>query len=146
MKENQDSQDKKQQTTKICSKCGDTKSLDQMYKYQQCRTCYNAYQKAYKRRNKKKCYTFVASATLKRKYGISLSQYDELFEAQNGLCAICCKTQKKKRLAVDHNHETGEIRGLLCDKCNRAIGLLGDSIGNLTRAIDYLHTRGSYGS
>jgi hypothetical protein len=66
-----------------------------------------------------------------------------LFEQQDGKCAICGKTHGhvtvngvKTKLAVDHDHATGKIRGLLCSRCNRGIGYLGEE--NLTRAVAYL--------
>lgn len=74
-------------------------------------------------------------------YGITQEQYDILLETQNGLCAICKKIQeskKTKNLYVDHNHKTGRIRGLLCQKCNSAIGLVGESINILEKIINYL--------
>lgn len=64
-----------------------------------------------------------------------------MLEAQEGVCAICGKPETKpnaKYLAVDHNHETGVIRGLLCNNCNRALGLLGDNVETLQNAINYL--------
>ena len=81
---------------------------------------------------------------LKRSYGITLNDYEEMFKSQGGCCAICnrhiseIKHKRKKNLCVDHDHDTGEVRGLLCDKCNRGIGLLNDSIETLKSAIMYL--------
>ena len=61
-----------------------------------------------------------------------------MFEKQGGCCAICGGVNVNgRRLAVDHEHETGKVRGLLCDKCNLAIGLF-DDINNLASAIKYL--------
>lgn len=67
-------------------------------------------------------------------------EYNELFAQQNGCCAICGRHQSNltKRLAVDHNHITGEIRGLLCHKCNQGIGLLQDDYDLLIKAAKYL--------
>lgn len=76
---------------------------------------------------------------LRRKYGITEEQYEELKLAQGGKCAICLKKPRTRSLAVDHDHKTGSIRGLLCSRCNH--GLLGhayDSIEMLERAIGYL--------
>lgn len=73
------------------------------------------YQKSLKRKN----------CVLKSKFGITLEQYDEMFENQNGVCAICGLVDATgRRLAVDHNHETGKIRGLLCVGCNARLGTL----------------------
>lgn len=60
---------------------------------------------------------------LKRKYGITLEQFEELLKKQNNCCAICLKHESdhKTKFHVDHNHKTGEIRGLLCNFCNRRV-------------------------
>lgn len=62
-------------------------------------------------------------AQMKHHWGLTLEQYDELLEKQNGECAICHRHHSdfKLRLAVDHNHQTNEIRGLLCQYCNHVI-------------------------
>ena len=83
---------------------------------------------------------------LEKNYGLTVEQYDVMLRAQNGVCAVCNKdepsvhgrTGKKFQLSVDHCHATGRVRGLLCQKCNRAIGLMGDNVDLLKRAIDYL--------
>lgn len=74
-------------------------------------------------------------------YGITSEQYWDIYEAQGGRCYICqrAKGTGRKRLAVDHDHETGEVRGLLCKPCNRdVLGHLRDSPDALRRAIEYL--------
>ena len=79
---------------------------------------------------------------MKKNYGIQIKDYDAMLFAQNGVCAICSKeppNHHKKRLNVDHCHKTGEVRGLLCDACNRALGLFKDSSDILTKAINYLY-------
>lgn len=81
---------------------------------------------------------------LKRYYGIDLAKYQEMLLAQNGVCAICFKPEtsvvngKIKPLAVDHCHNSEKIRGLLCARCNQAVGLFGEDVNVLTSAIDYL--------
>ena len=97
----------------------------------ECRECTN---KHYARRNRQSAY--------KRKFGITVDQYDLMFSEQNGKCAICGTTEPgrdDKNFAVDHDHHTGKVRGLLCMNCNRGIGLLNDDISNLTNAINYLN-------
>jgi hypothetical protein len=73
-------------------------------------------------------------------YGINTEEYNRLFELQEGKCAICGKHQSQfeKRLYVDHDHESGRVRGLLCQKCNSAIGLLCDDVSLLKIAVRYL--------
>jgi hypothetical protein len=81
----------------------------------------------------------VRRGTLRRKFGITPERYEELLEAQGGVCAICQKPcSSGRRLAVDHDHEAGIVRGLLCRRCNTAIGLLGDDAVSLLRAAGYL--------
>lgn len=77
-------------------------------------------------------------------YGLTLQDYENLYVAQGGLCAICSRPETKKlagkllRLCVDHNHTTGKVRGLLCSRCNVAIGLLNDDLLMLQAATEYL--------
>ena len=75
---------------------------------------------------------------LRRNYGISLVEYNDLLESQGGVCAICGKPPKKLALAVDHDHKTKHIRGLLCHRCNRGLPWLADSAEVLRKAADYL--------
>lgn len=83
---------------------------------------------------------------LKKCYGITLDDYNRMLKAQNGVCAICEGTEKStcekngkvRTLNVDHCHTTGLIRGLLCSRCNRALGFFGDSVVALKSAIKYL--------
>lgn len=72
------------------------------------------------------------------KYKLNICSFFKLYEKQKGKCAIC-KCVTSKQLNVDHCHKTGLIRGLLCSKCNVAIGLFGDNIQNLQEAIRYLN-------
>lgn len=78
----------------------------------------------------------------KKEYNITLEDYDTMYEAQGGKCKICGtedpKTPKNGRFCVDHNHETGEVRGLLCSSCNRGIGLLQDNPDVILSAYKYL--------
>ncbi len=80
------------------------------------------------------------NATLKRKYGIDVSDYNGMFIEQGGRCAICGKHQSEfvHSLVVDHNHETGKVRGLLCRACNLGIGMLGDVLEVMKNAIKYV--------
>jgi|LakMenEpi03Aug12_release.lakeMendotaPanAssembly.Ray.scaffolds.fasta_scaffold1303032_1 hypothetical protein len=79
--------------------------------------------------------------TLKRKYGLTLDDYEKMLQEQNSSCAICfvkMENTKKKYLCVDHNHLTGDVRSLLCDPCNTAIGLLKENQEVILRAAEYL--------
>lgn len=100
----------------------------------------------YKKRWKSKEYKQSArKSRLKRKYGITLHKYDTMLKEQKGVCAICGKKETKKdrygnikRLQVDHDHKTGQVRGLLCFSCNSFIGQAYDNTDILKAAIKYL--------
>lgn len=89
----------------------------------------------WKEENREKKRRVDRNCRLKREYGITQEEYEEMVQEQSGLCACC---GKEKPLIVDHDHQTGAIRGLLCKICNVAIGNLGDSLQGLQRAVDYL--------
>jgi hypothetical protein len=75
---------------------------------------------------------------LKRNYKISLETYNKILEIQGGGCAICGAKPKERRLHIDHNHSTNAIRGILCGKCNQAIGLLNENLILFDRAKEYI--------
>jgi hypothetical protein len=79
---------------------------------------------------------------LVKKFGITLEFYNKLLKRQRNVCAICRKPNKRRALAVDHRHggavNSKDVRGLLCDRCNLAIGLFSDNIDLLRKAIAYL--------
>jgi len=104
----------------------------------------NDYLKEYVKNNKDKIknYSSRTSAEWKkrniaRRYNITIEQYNEMLTSQNGLCLLCDKEPKK--IVVDHCHKTGKVRGLLCDECNRGIGLLKENVEVLQKAISYLN-------
>ena len=96
----------------------------------------NACSRAWHKKNPDK----VKDKKLRYCFGITLNDYNEMFAQQNGCCLICGihQTELKKTLHVDHNHETGKVRGLLCHNCNHGIGFFKDNPAFLTNAIDYL--------
>ena len=75
---------------------------------------------------------------LQREYGLSIDEYKAMLRAQGDACAICAQPPGERSLAVDHDHETGEVRGLLCSACNAGLGMFGDSSPTLIRAWEYL--------
>lgn len=89
---------------------------------------------------------YAKAWSLQNKFGLTSEDYAAKLKAQNGCCAICEQPEtatnphngRPKELAVDHDHETGAVRGLLCVRCNRAIGYVDDSTDRLERAIAYL--------
>src|ERR1019366_1751148 len=86
----------------------------------------------------------VKNTDLMKNYGITLVQYKEMLQEQNSCCAICNKPETRTRngkltmLSVDHNHTTGEVRGLLCNKCNTLIGYANEDAKILEASLKYL--------
>lgn len=79
-----------------------------------------------------------------RRYGLTEAGYNLLLEQQGGVCAICSQPPREGRsLAIDHDHRTGRFRGLLCDDCNRGLGMFRDSPAALVAAAAYLVERGA---
>ena len=101
--------------------------------------------KSWNKDNPEKAKRCVQNAQYKKKYGITLNEYEQMFQQQLGLCAICHKPETKlsikgnqSLLAVDHCHTTGKIRGLLCRNCNLLLGHAKDSEDILLNAVAYL--------
>jgi Recombination endonuclease VII len=74
---------------------------------------------------------------LKKKYGITEAEHQQMLRNQNSLCAIC---KREVKLCVDHNHKTGKVRGLLCNSCNLIVGVLQDNPTIIRNMITYLET------
>lgn len=103
-----------------------------------------ASREAYRKDNPEKHAATWYNSYLKRTYGITLADYGRMLEDQGGGCAICGRTvaEEGRRLAVDHNHETGEVCGLLCGGCNKGIGGLQDNSVVVRAALLYLQRWG----
>jgi hypothetical protein len=117
-------------------------TLPEGAKHNYCRGCARDY--ARERRELPHVKEQAVGANRRRRYGITAERYQSMVEFQEGLCAICGQPETAQRrgitktLAVDHNHTTGQIRGLLCHRCNTALGLLGDDPERLQAVIRYL--------
>lgn len=145
---------------KTCKKCKEQKPEEDFHKNNKasdkmqsnCRVCQKEYCSHYRvdnavrlskvKSDKYKNLTAEQKRELKYlgRYGIGISKYNEMLENQNGVCAICANPPSghKKRLCVDHCHETGTVRGLLCDACNVGLGRFKDDPELLVSAISYL--------
>ena len=88
-------------------------------------------------KNKEKSKLYSTVYNRERKYGVSDKQYQQMLLDQDGLCAICSKVCTRQ-LALDHDHSTGKVRGLLCNNCNRGLGHFKDNPTLLVRAVKYL--------
>jgi hypothetical protein len=131
---------------KTCKKCGEPKSISEFHRDKsskdgrsgRCKVCKNTWARDYKN-NTEEGRKLARERHLKDKYNLSLAGYDYIWDQQGGVCRICGGTNKDgRRLSVDHDHTTNKIRGLLCDPCNRGIGLLGDDPSTLRKAADYI--------
>jgi len=97
----------------------------------------NAYRREYRNRPERKAAD--RAGYLGRKYGMTIADYERLFGEQQGVCAICGEPRPEERtLHVDHDHATGAIRGLLCFRCNNALGDFREEHELFRRAADYL--------
>lgn len=124
-------------SVKSCSKCGEEKPLSRFYAYlAQCKDCLCAAQKDYYKRNPRDQRKGVPkpgrpkSTNKLARHHLSMEAYAELYQKQNGQCAICGKVGEwrgQQRLAVDHCHATGLVRGLLCCRCNTRLGRYKDN-------------------
>ena len=133
--------------TKECKSCGQVKPRSAFSKatarpdglQTQCKDCQRISKKSWDANNPDK----RKDNYLRRTYDITLDEYNELFAEQHGCCAICDKHQSEvaKSLHVDHCHDTGEVRGLLCFDCNIGIGKLGDNLEGLEKAVNYLRNK-----
>ena len=135
-------------TVKTCYACKTEKLVSEFYK-----SNVNYYQKECKKCNQIRKYKWhqtesgklsSANTKLKRRFGITLEEYNKMYADQHGKCLICDATESalNHRLAIDHCHTTGKIRGLLCKSCNVALGGFKENIENLKRAIEYLKVEG----
>lgn len=152
---------------KTCRKCGTEKALteytvarrnpDGLHSW--CKDCWNAYTRErwasggldkakkaksdaeWRKANPEKSSAIWRRNNLKRKYGITVEQYDAMLAAQGGACAVCRGTESGDSrfgtFAVDHDHVTGEVRALLCSNCNRAFGLLGEDVDVIMALASY---------
>ncbi len=100
----------------------------------------------YMREYRKRSPHIMKSIDLKKRFGISLEEYQTMLDSQNYVCAICTRpertvdhrTKQVRSLAVDHCHSTGKIRGLLCSDCNMALGLLQDNEDTMKNMLSYI--------
>lgn len=135
--------------TRICRVCEVEKELSDYYKprpngseRKECKECHSKYYKnkwkgdngEYKKARLKAGRKYL----LREKYGITLEQYDDMLNSQGGVCAICSSPPKRYHLSVDHCHETGDIRGLICRSCNFGLGYFGDTPESIKAVLDYV--------
>lgn len=133
----------------VCNCCKQEKSIDQFYRRKDrssgrasiCKVCDAKRRPSRAKRNPEKHKETMRRGNYRRWYGITLDDYARLLETQDGRCAICGGMDPGggfKNFSVDHDHITGQLRGLLCVSCNRGLGLFHDDPVRLESAIQYL--------
>lgn len=141
--------------TKQCRKCGQDRTINYYYPCERglfgvtgtCRLCKSDYNqdRAAKRADQRKEWLTTKSRyefyrKLQRDYGLTQQDYVNMLTACASGCMICGTHMADARICVDHDHNTGQVRGLLCYKCNAAIGMLRDSPTIIRQALTYLET------
>ncbi len=147
-------------TMKTCASCGESKPLTMFgwINHSKRRPCHSVYCKACKVQ-KQAVYEKSLPAErvsadrrkfkLRKKYGLSPEEYDKQFSHQSGQCAICRRSLvglSPQTVHVDHCHDTGRLRGILCGNCNVAMGNFKENIESMSRAIEYLMSAGVWAS
>lgn len=135
--------------TKVCCRCKVEKNVLEFViarserdgRRKQCRNCCAELTREENQKNPEKYAEIRRRANLKRCFGLTIEEYDRLMQRQGGVCAICGQRERNKagrRMPVDHCHETGVVRGLLCSNCNGGIGKFHDDTEKMAKAIEYL--------
>jgi len=125
-------------TERVCRRCSMSLPIDEFYirgKTKTGKQLYASYCKPCTVDNRPSDYAHRSTC---KKYGLTPDQYSQMLEQQGGGCAICGVTPNGKRLAVDHCHTTGKVRGLLCSPCNTGLGVFKDNTDLLHNAVKYL--------
>ena len=120
-------------TPKVCRMCGTEKPLSEYYERSESGLTRN------------ECRDCMIEAHRYKKLGVCNTEYHKMLAQQHGKCCICASTLNSSRytkFAVDHDHRTGKVRGLLCTACNTAIGLMKDSPLRMEQAAQYLRRHG----
>ncbi len=143
------------QQSKVCCVCNIRQPFSSFFNYMnksdgksyRCKNCDTEARQKWADQNPERSYNSARGRQLKHKYGISLLEYEQMLAEQGGKCYLCGATEnstggerKDWNFAVDHNHTTGKVRGLLCNNCNRGLGLFRDNPELLRKAAEYVET------
>lgn len=139
---------------KVCTKCKIEKPRSEYWKKTKnkdgldfwCKDCSRIKRRDWDLRHNEYRLQYLRQRSKYRKYGLDPYQYEILILIHGGSCASCGIQMEEEKLFVDHDHETGEVRGMLCLKCNSALGYADDSKERLQSLIHYLDERFSGGN
>ena len=136
---------------KWCTTCQQEKTPDDFYnskksrKGSRCKQCTDKRTKEWREKNRTTLRHHTKKCNLRRNYGLTVGDYEELKSSQGNVCAICGKAERLVRkdgtpreLHVDHNHDTGKVRGLLCHYCNTGLGSFFEDETLFLKAVEYL--------
>ena len=135
---------------KLCKRCGEEKDLSEFYRYQKspdgrqfyCKKCLGDEQKSWHQRNPEKARLKQRINNLKVRFGLTIQEYNELGESQGWKCAICGNAGiERNPLCIDHCHDSGKVRGLLCRQCNQALGLIKENVTSAKALVEYIRNR-----
>jgi len=145
------------QQTKRCPQCRRRLPLEEFYSNTTrrdghspyCKTCTLGYQRTARQKDLHHRRRWEQASAWRKRYGLEPEEYERLLEKQGGVCAICGRPETRRHgrtktlwaLSVDHDPETGAVRGLLCAECNPAIGLFRHDLKRLRAAIRYLQRK-----
>lgn len=135
---------KLERTSKVCTICREDKHLDYFTgRNSYCKECHKAYTRSRYRSVKTKGpvpYESAQEAVRRRKYGAGKDHYEKMVLKNNGQCPGCNRKEEEfgGRWCIDHCHQTGNVRGLICHNCNIALGQVRDEIETLLRLAKYL--------
>ena len=133
-------------TTQTCTQCNCTKSSEDFYKrksrpggrqtHSECKDCFKARVTKRYQSDPDRINDLRACAV----YGITIDQLTDMRKQANGICQACERPGEGqfKRLVIDHDHETGKVRGLICQKCNTVLGLVKDNINTLQNLAQFI--------
>ncbi len=134
-----------------CTRCHKRKKIGDFYAYTEndkhktgalhaaCKRCEHDARAIYRKANPITAAATARRSKIKRLFGITPEQYDDMLSKQGGTCAICQRASPDgRRLHIDHCHATAKVRGLLCHDCNRGLGMFRDNVALFQRALDYL--------
>ena len=145
--------------SKVCSTCKESKLLDEFYnaskakdgKGYRCKSCDNLARIEYRKKHREKHLKWQRERNWKHKYGIDRVTFESMWESQKGCCAICSvgltnveidndSKNKSNTACIDHCHISGAVRGILCSRCNKGLGMFDDNIAHLLMCIQYLNS------
>ena len=128
--------------TKICVRCG-KKLVKATNAQKYCKQCAKELQKKHiknwSKKNKERLAKYYRKYNLENRYNLTLEQWQQMYDKQNGCCAICEQPEVNRGLSVDHKHSDGKVRALLCNKCNHLVGIIESGFWGLEDKVnDYI--------